>query len=333
MGHVQLQSLMNYLTFAGGDVGANLVTGSVDKPYADYVLRNCSKPTDPKLLDPFGSPVYDSLKVADGFAAEEPYVNQLRFLLTAPANLKNEKMQLELLNPQINEGVTLTQTPFNNAVLSGRYLHSKTDYLNFTPVPSSYEVFAGWLLEDLQWEQISPTEIQAKVVINVPYIPGYMDSSGNPITRKIYARVVPQASSSAWISSNTLGIGIVHKDYCADEYALVEKVKQQQAAEGVLFDLITHYNISHPPYSAEVVGYEPPVIATGIAQCTAGDYGRFVHVKLGCAKEFGPYKGKGSVPDTSFAFYTGDMVYTFNNPKGSSTGSTLSALSSKYPKS
>ena len=40
-----------------------------------------------------------------------------------------------------------------------------------------------------------------------------------------------------------------------------------------------------------------------------------------------------SIPETWFTLYTGDMLYTFASPKGSSTGSTLLALSSKYPKS
>jgi len=42
---------------------------------------------------------------------------------------------------------------------------------------------------------------------------------------------------------------------------------------------------------------------------------------------------KGSVPETYFTFYTGDMVYTFLKPNGSSIGSTFLLLSSKYPKS
>ena len=30
-----------------------------------------------------------------------------------------------------------------------------------------------------------------------------------------------------------------------------------------------------------------------------------------------------SIPETWFTLYTGDILYTFSNPKGSSTGSTL----------
>ena len=37
----------------------------------------------------------------------------------------------------------------------------------------------------------------------------------------------------------------------------------------------------------------------------------------------------GSIPDRYFTLYTGDILYTFSNPKGSSTGSTLEPRSSK----
>lgn len=45
------------------------------------------------------------------------------------------------------------------------------------------------------------------------------------------------------------------------------------------------------------------------------------------------YQLRRSIPDRYFTLYTGDILYTFPKPKGSSTGSTLVPFSSKYPRS
>jgi hypothetical protein len=277
---VSLQSLMYNMTYSGDIPVPN---GTIDTIQDHYVLRNCETPVEASLLNEFGSPKFDSLHPTTfNHTIPAPQVNQLRFLLKGPKSIMNQGLRLELLSPQQLIGAQIL-TPS----LDGRGQHGAN--LSWAKIPQEQEILKAWELAP-EWEEASPGEVQAKVVVDTGYIPGHLSSEGYEVTTTLYARVVP-TSATDWSSSNPVDIRTIHVDFCKQEKLLHEQAAAMQAAHEVIVNQLTTKNINSAPYMVSVVGYEPPTAMIGVPGCNDG---LFVHTGLMCTKQFPPYKGKGN---------------------------------------
>ena len=284
---VLLQNLMHHETIDANS-GLNITYASDVLYPGSLVLRNCSLPYEPGALDPHGSSNWDSLKAL----GEDPQPNQLRFMVTVAKNLTSIPLRLELISPQI---VLAAPHAWPRLPEQPKFFEEYSEFneslvnLPIFQIPMQNEVIKAWDL-DPKWELVANGLMQAKIVVNLDYIPGLKSTDGTKdITSYFFARIVSNDSEQTVISTEPK-IRTVHVDFCREEHQqfVDAAMEQQKHAEEII--VATASNINNPPYSVEVVGYEPPTILTGVPACNDS---RFVHTQLACAKQFPPYMGHG----------------------------------------
>ena len=281
-----------------------------------YIIRNCATPIPTGGLDNHGSPAWDSLRGP----ADAPQPNQLRFLLTAPDSILNKPLRLELVDPaQIvaqprNPPVFVPRpkpvpvpggprTTLNLANLPGS-LDSVMGIKNLPVIfPNLLEIFMAWDL-NVQWEKTSPGFNQAKVVLNIPYIPG-KKSNGLDVPEDFYGRIVAADPNDFSLISTKAHFRIVHHEFCTAEHDFFLQAQQAQKDHAQEIANQTTANRNHAPFTVEVAGYEPPPLIGTIPGCSDG---RFVYTEFGCAKTFPPYQGKGD----TFWSSMGEMLSTIS---------------------